>query len=253
MAGLAPHDGHRAAACRRRKRWRSSPRRCRAAFRTAWPPAHRPDLPPAMPGLPPKFPGLPGPRTETAGTWRRCRRNFPDLGRRNDADFNFTVIPTHEPERQTLRNRRQITQRKDYQCPSSSAWPAPAPRSGRSITSSPPTAARRATAASSSGSATSIRCCRRTRTERLKLDIDKVKAWMAKGAQPSDRVMRFLDAAGVAKREKRNNPEKAIPRKERKAEGREARRPQRPPRPRPRPRPTPRPRRRGRCQGRGEA
>ena len=52
---------------------------------------------------------------------------------------------------------------------------------------------------------------------RLKLDLEKVKAWMAKGAQPTDRVMRFLDAAGVAKREKRNNPEKAIPRKERKA------------------------------------
>src|SRR6476661_6756309 len=52
---------------------------------------------------------------------------------------------------------------------------------------------------------------------RLKLDLEKVKSWMAKGAQPSDRVMRFLDAAGVAKREKRNNPEKAIPRKERKA------------------------------------
>ena len=40
---------------------------------------------------------------------------------------------------------------------------------------------------------------------------------MKKGAQPSDRVMRFLDAAGIKKREKRNNPEKAIPRKERKA------------------------------------
>ena len=53
--------------------------------------------------------------------------------------------------------------------------------------------------------------------ERLKLDMDKVKSWIAKGAQPSDRVMRFLDAAGVAKREKRNNPEQAIPRKERKA------------------------------------
>ena len=53
--------------------------------------------------------------------------------------------------------------------------------------------------------------------ERLKLDMDKVKDWMTKGAQPSDRVMRFLDAAGVAKREKRNNPERAIPRKERKA------------------------------------
>ena len=36
---------------------------------------------------------------------------------------------------------------------------------------------------------------------RLKLDMEKVKAWMAKGAQPSDRVMRFLDAAGVKKRE----------------------------------------------------
>ena len=53
--------------------------------------------------------------------------------------------------------------------------------------------------------------------ERLKLDLEKVKTWIAKGAQPTDRVMRFLDAAGVAKREKRNNPEKAIPRKERKA------------------------------------
>src|SRR4030081_2196558 len=53
--------------------------------------------------------------------------------------------------------------------------------------------------------------------KRLKLDLDKVKIWMGKGAQPSDRVMRFLDAAGVAKREKRNNPEQAIPRKERKA------------------------------------
>ena len=60
------------------------------------------------------------------------------------------------------------------------------------------------------------------KTERLKLDMDKVKAWMAKGALPSDRVMRFLDAAGVMKRPKRNNPEKAVPRKERKAKAEEA-------------------------------
>jgi small subunit ribosomal protein S16 len=55
------------------------------------------------------------------------------------------------------------------------------------------------------------------KTERLKLDLEKVKTWMTKGAQPSDRVLRFLDAAGVMKRPKRNNPEKAVPRKERKA------------------------------------
>jgi small subunit ribosomal protein S16 len=54
---------------------------------------------------------------------------------------------------------------------------------------------------------------------RLKLDLEKVKAWMAKGAQPSDRVMRFLDAAGVAKRKPRNNPQKAVPRKDRGKEG----------------------------------
>jgi small subunit ribosomal protein S16 len=54
--------------------------------------------------------------------------------------------------------------------------------------------------------------------ERLKVDFEKVKAWLAKGAQPSDRVMRFLDAEGIRKRETRNNPEKSVPRKERKAQ-----------------------------------
>jgi small subunit ribosomal protein S16 len=58
--------------------------------------------------------------------------------------------------------------------------------------------------------------------DRLKFDIEKAKTWLAKGATPSDRIMRFLDAAGVAKRAARNNPERAIPRKERKARAEEA-------------------------------
>jgi small subunit ribosomal protein S16 len=49
--------------------------------------------------------------------------------------------------------------------------------------------------------------------DRLKLDLEKVKAWMAKGAVATDRVSRFLDDAGLMKREKRNNPEKAKPKK----------------------------------------
>ena len=49
--------------------------------------------------------------------------------------------------------------------------------------------------------------------DRLKLDLEKVKAWMAKGATPTDRVSRFLDNAGVMKRETRNNPEKSKPKK----------------------------------------
>jgi small subunit ribosomal protein S16 len=56
------------------------------------------------------------------------------------------------------------------------------------------------------------------KAERLVWNLEKVQDWVKKGAQPSDRVMRLLDAAGVAKREKRNNPQKAIPRKERKAQ-----------------------------------
>ena len=49
--------------------------------------------------------------------------------------------------------------------------------------------------------------------DRLKFDVEKAKAWMAKGATPSDRVSRFLDAAGVLKREARSNPVKAKPKK----------------------------------------
>src|SRR5918911_95003 len=49
--------------------------------------------------------------------------------------------------------------------------------------------------------------------DRLKLDLEKVKAWIAKGATPSDRVLRFLDDAGVMKRPARNNPKKAQPKK----------------------------------------
>src|ERR1700719_3857965 len=53
--------------------------------------------------------------------------------------------------------------------------------------------------------------------ERVHLELERIKHWISKGAQPSDRVLRFLDAAGVLKRKPRNNPEKAVPRAERKA------------------------------------
>jgi small subunit ribosomal protein S16 len=49
--------------------------------------------------------------------------------------------------------------------------------------------------------------------DRLVLDAEKAKAWMAKGAQPTDRVARLLDGLGVVKREPRNNPQKAQPKK----------------------------------------
>src|SRR3989442_2571117 len=60
------------------------------------------------------------------------------------------------------------------------------------------------------------------KTERLKLDLDKTKAWLGKGALATDRVLRFLDQAGLMHREKRNNPNRAVPRQDRKARADEA-------------------------------
>src|SRR3982750_3778962 len=47
--------------------------------------------------------------------------------------------------------------------------------------------------------------------ERVTLDADRISHWLSVGAQPSDRVLRFLDAAGIKERAARNNPKKAEP------------------------------------------
>lgn len=47
--------------------------------------------------------------------------------------------------------------------------------------------------------------------DRLKLDVERARHWLSKGAQPTDRVLRFLDAAGVMTRPARNNPIKGKP------------------------------------------
>ena len=46
---------------------------------------------------------------------------------------------------------------------------------------------------------------------RVVLNTERAKHWLDVGAQPTDRVLRFLDVAGVAKREARNNPNKGLP------------------------------------------
>ncbi len=47
--------------------------------------------------------------------------------------------------------------------------------------------------------------------DRVKLDVERATHWLSVGAQPTDRVARFLDAADVIKRTPRNNPNKAKP------------------------------------------
>lgn len=47
--------------------------------------------------------------------------------------------------------------------------------------------------------------------ERIRMDVDRVKHWLDQGAQPTDRVVRFLEAAGVLEKKTSNNPVKAEP------------------------------------------
>ena len=46
---------------------------------------------------------------------------------------------------------------------------------------------------------------------RVVLDVERAKHWLSVGAQPTDRVLRFLDVAGIMNREARNNPDKGKP------------------------------------------
>ena len=47
--------------------------------------------------------------------------------------------------------------------------------------------------------------------ERVKLDADRARHWLSVGAKPSDRVHRFLDAAGILERAQRANLKKGEP------------------------------------------
>ncbi len=51
--------------------------------------------------------------------------------------------------------------------------------------------------------------------DRVKLIEERVKHWLSHGAQPTDRVLRFLDAAGMRTRDARSNPSKGQPGKKR--------------------------------------
>jgi small subunit ribosomal protein S16 len=51
--------------------------------------------------------------------------------------------------------------------------------------------------------------------ERVKLVENRVKHWLSHGAQPTDRVLRFLDLAGIKRRDARMNPQKGQPGKKR--------------------------------------
>ncbi len=47
--------------------------------------------------------------------------------------------------------------------------------------------------------------------DRVKMNAERVQYWLGQGAQPTDRVSRFLEIAGIVEKKERNNPIKAKP------------------------------------------
>ncbi len=47
--------------------------------------------------------------------------------------------------------------------------------------------------------------------DRVKMDLERVQYWLGQGAQPTDRISRMLEAAGVLEKKERNNPHKGEP------------------------------------------
>ena len=47
--------------------------------------------------------------------------------------------------------------------------------------------------------------------DRVKMDVEKIQEWIAKGAQPTDRVARMLEAASALPKTERNNPNRGTP------------------------------------------
>lgn len=46
---------------------------------------------------------------------------------------------------------------------------------------------------------------------RVVMNVERIQYWLGQGAQPTDRVARFLEAAGVVEKKERSNPKKAVP------------------------------------------
>src|SRR5262249_29381871 len=141
-----------------------------------------PGLPPTMPGLPPQFPG--GPLLPGLGGKPPGLGGLPGSGKKKLTFHASTNGEMHRPERNSqmslkIRLARAGTKKRPvYHIVIADSR---SPRDGRFI--------------ERLGYFNPL--LPKDKTERLKLDLDKVKAWLAKGALPTDRVLRFLDQAGV--------------------------------------------------------
>ena len=47
--------------------------------------------------------------------------------------------------------------------------------------------------------------------DRVRMNVERVQYWLGQGAQPTDRISRMLEAAGVVEKKERSNPNKAKP------------------------------------------
>ena len=155
-------------------------------------------LPPGLPPLPPG--GLPGLRRRPAARPSRPPRHAPRLSRpaRLEETLNFGT-PLEKDRDMSLKIRLARAGAKKRPYYRIVVADSKSPRDGRYIEKV----------------GTYNPLLPRDSGERVKLVEDRIKHWMGVGAQPTDRVLRFLDKAGMAKRDARSNPTKAQPGKKR--------------------------------------
>ena len=47
--------------------------------------------------------------------------------------------------------------------------------------------------------------------DRIRMNVERIQYWLGQGAQPTDRIARMLEAAGLREKTLRNNPKSAVP------------------------------------------
>jgi small subunit ribosomal protein S16 len=47
--------------------------------------------------------------------------------------------------------------------------------------------------------------------DRVKINVERVQYWLGEGAQPTDRIARLLESAGIREKTVRNNPKAGVP------------------------------------------
>ena len=151
----------------------------------------------------PTHPAALGPRSRRRGRssgWSGCAPKaawIPNLPRNSMRFIIDEVIRHHQTVSEIAPSGAPPPSKGEQHGNEDQTGPRRVEESAPSTASWPPTAACPATVATSSVWAPITRCLPKDSEERVKMNMERVQHWLDKGAQPTDRIARMLEAAGV--------------------------------------------------------